>query len=101
MAKYLLYPVAILPEFSTFVWYSFSGAGQTHYTKAILGENAEGLRLQETAALRLYYSMAPAILKIGMYMASSMNPMVPPRKTIMNGSISAVMASTAALTSSS
>jgi len=28
MAKYLLYPIAILPEFSTFVWYSFWGAGQ-------------------------------------------------------------------------
>jgi len=33
MAKYLLYPIAILPEFSTFVRYSFLGAGQVFSPK--------------------------------------------------------------------
>jgi len=45
--------------------------------------------------------MAPAILNMGRYMAASMVPMVPPKKTIMKGSISEVSASTAASTSSS
>ena len=37
----------------------------------------------------------PATLKIGRYMATTMPPIMPPRKTIMNGSIIAVRFSTA------
>src|SRR5207249_8348955 len=45
--------------------------------------------------------MAEAILKIGRYMAMTINPMMVPRNTISMGSIREVMAETAASTSSS
>jgi hypothetical protein len=45
--------------------------------------------------------IAPAILKIGMYIAITIPPMTPPRTTIITGSINEVRASTAASTSSS
>ena len=44
---------------------------------------------------------APAMSKIGMYMAISMKPTIPPMPTIMIGSIMAVSAPTATSTSSS
>ena len=47
------------------------------------------------------YPAAAAIWKMGRYMAMIMPPTTPPRKTIMKGSSRAVMASTAASTSSS
>jgi len=47
------------------------------------------------------YPAAAAIWKIGRYMAMIIPPTTPPRKTIMKGSNRAVMASTAASTSSS
>lgn len=51
--------------------------------------------------LLFYPPTTEAILKIGRYMAMIMPPTTPPRKTIMKGSRRAVMASTAASTSSS
>ncbi len=50
---------------------------------------------------RIRYWMAPAILKIGRYMAITKPPIVTPRNTSMIGSIRAVMLSTAWSTSSS
>ena len=44
---------------------------------------------------------APAMLKIGRYMAITSPPIMPPRKHIINGSIAAVRFSTAWSTSSS
>ena len=49
----------------------------------------------------LNYPTAEAILKMGRYMAMIIPPTTPPRKTIMKGSKSAVIAPTAASTSSS
>ncbi len=47
------------------------------------------------------YPTTEAILKMGRYMAMIIPPTTPPRKTIMKGSKSAVIAPTAASTSSS
>ena len=49
----------------------------------------------------LFYPAAAAIWKMGRYMAMIIPPTTPPRNTIMKGSSSAVMAPTAASTSSS
>jgi hypothetical protein len=48
-----------------------------------------------------FYPAAAAIWKMGRYMAMIIPPTTPPRNTIMKGSSSAVMAPTAASTSSS
>ncbi len=48
-----------------------------------------------------FYPAAEAIWKMGRYMATIIPPTTPPRNTIMKGSSSAVMAPTAASTSSS
>lgn len=49
----------------------------------------------------LPYPMADAIVKMGKYMATTMNPTVTPRNTIIIGSNSAVRLATASSTSSS
>jgi len=49
----------------------------------------------------LLYPMADAIVKMGKYMATTMNPTVTPRNTIIIGSNSAVRLATASSTSSS
>jgi hypothetical protein len=63
-----------------------------------------GVARSNRAIPTIYYDQPPttdAILKIGRYMAMIMPPTTPPRKTIIKGSRSAVMASTAVSTSSS
>ena len=107
---------AVIPRAATFPGRPF----MILKTSALLGNRIPGARIGPGATLnprlaweappwkglpvfgeRVTYPAAAAIWKMGRYMAMIIPPTTPPRKTIMKGSRSAVMAPTAASTSSS